>query len=115
MRDGLKEGKDFDYLYHPEFLEGSAYEDFFDPPKIVIGHNKESSKVKLDKIYKTFNDSLKIFTTLKEAETVKYVDNIYHALKVTFANEVGDFCNEFDINPKEVMKIFKRDKKLNIR
>ncbi len=115
LKDDLKEGRDFDYLYHPEFLrEGSAYEDFFDPPKIVIGHNKESNKVKLEEIYKSFKDSLKIFTSLKEAETVKYVDNIFHALKVTFANEVGDFCNEFDIDSKEVMKIFKRDKKLNI-
>lgn len=112
---GLIDGEDYNLSFHPEFLrEGSAVNDFFDPPKIVFGNNKQS-KSKFAEVYNSSLFSKKpIFTNLRISECVKYVDNIFHALKVTFANEVGDFCKSTDIDAEEVMAIFKQDKKLNI-
>jgi len=112
---GLIDGEDYNLFFHPEFLrEGSAVNDFFDPPKIVFGNNNQSES-KFADVYNSDMFSQKpIFTSLKISECVKYVDNIFHALKVTFANEVGDFCKSIHIDAEEVMSIFKQDKKLNI-
>lgn len=101
-------------LYHPEFLrEGTSVYDFNNPPKIVIGMEDASKITKLEELYKRIES--KIFkTTVQNAECVKYLDNIFHALKVTFANEVGDYCSEKGLDTSEIMSIFKSDTKLNI-
>jgi len=52
--------------------------------------------------------------TLEVAEAVKYTDNAFHALKVTFANEVGRVWSTRDADPAQVMEIFAQDRKLNI-
>ena len=112
---GKKLGEGFEFLYYPEFMrEGSAVYDYYHPPKIVIGElNNGASEVLLN-IYDEKYNAPRIICDPTIAEMVKYCDNIFHALKITFANEIGHFCKSLDIDSHEVMDIFCQDKKLNI-
>jgi GDP-mannose 6-dehydrogenase len=101
-------------VYNPEFLrEASAIEDYFNPPKIVIGTlgGKPSASMA------ALNEGIEapIFEVgLREAEITKFVDNSWHAVKVAFANEIGRVCQNLDISARDVHAIFKSDTKLNI-
>jgi GDP-mannose 6-dehydrogenase len=107
-------GADFGVCHNPEFLrEGSSVKDFFDPPKTVIGELDRASGDLVVPLYTSLNAPL-IRTDLNTAEMVKYVDNSWHALKIGFANEIGNICKSFRIDAHEVMKIFCQDNKLNI-
>jgi GDP-mannose 6-dehydrogenase len=107
-------GKDFGICMVPEFLrEGSSIDDFYHPPKNVIGEYDKRSGNALARIFKPIEAPL-IRTTIKAAEMIKYVDNSFHALKVTFANEVGNICKELGIDSHKVMDIFCMDHKLNL-
>jgi GDP-mannose 6-dehydrogenase len=107
-------GRDFGVCHNPEFLrEGSAVKDFHCPPKTVIGELDQASGDLLVQLYAGIPGPL-IRTDLKTAEMVKYSDNSWHALKIGFANEIGNLCKSFDIDAHEVMKIFCQDQKLNI-
>jgi len=109
-----KAGTDFGVCHNPEFLrEGSAVKDFHAPPKTVIGELDKASGDMLATLYEKLQAPL-IRTDLETAEMVKYVDNCWHALKIGFANEIGNFCKVFDIDAHQVMNIFCQDKKLNI-
>ncbi len=111
---GKKAGADFGVCHNPEFLrEGSAVKDFHTPPKTVIGEVDKASGDMLAKLYEKLQAPL-IRTDLETAEMVKYVDNSWHALKIGFANEIGNLCKSFGIDAHEVMNIFCQDKKLNI-
>jgi len=111
---GKKAGTDFGVCHNPEFLrEGSAVKDFHAPPKTVIGELDKASGDKLATLYEKLSAPL-IRTNLETAEMVKYVDNSWHALKIGFANEIGNLCKAFSIDAHEVMNIFCQDKKLNI-
>jgi len=111
---GKKAGDDFGVCDNPEFLrEGSAVEDFNFPPKTVIGEFDRASGEMLVSLYAKLDVPL-IRTDLETAEMVKYVDNGWHALKIGFANEIGNLCKSLSIDGHEVMKIFCQDKKLNI-
>jgi GDP-mannose 6-dehydrogenase len=111
---GKQAGIDFGVCHNPEFLrEGSAVKDFHCPPKTVIGELDEASGDLLAKLYVGIPGPL-IRTDLKTAEMVKYVDNSWHALKIGFANEIGNLCKSFGIDAHDVMKIFCKDQKLNI-
>lgn len=112
---GKKAGDGFAICFHPEFLrEGTAIDDFFSPPKTVIGAADEKDAKIVASLYEgKFDDNL-IFTTLETAEMVKYVDNTWHAVKVSFANEIGRICQACDTDGHEVMDIFCRDRKLNL-
>ncbi len=108
------ESENFNLFFHPEFLrEGSAVKDYYNPPKIVVGELKPGTASRVLELYKKI-DAPKISTKIDVAEMVKYSDNIFHALKISFANEVGYYCNSKNIDSIEVMDIFKKDKKLNI-
>jgi GDP-mannose 6-dehydrogenase len=109
-----KAGVDFGVCNNPEFLrEGSAVKDFNSPPKTVIGESDPTSGDLLASLYARLAAPL-IRTDLETAEMVKYVDNSWHALKIGFANEIGNLCKSLSIDAHEVMKIFCEDKKLNI-
>ncbi len=87
--------------------------DFNSPPKTVIGEFDRASGDMLAALYAKLDAPL-IRTNIETAEMVKYVDNSWHALKIGFANEIGNLCKSFSIDAHEVMKIFCQDKKLNI-
>lgn len=112
---GKAVGDGYEVLFHPEFLrESSAVWDFFNPPKIVVGEKRSGSAKTLLDIYPASIEAPRIVCPIEEAEMVKYCDNMFHAVKVTFANEVGMFCRTQGINSQHVMDIFCQDRKLNI-
>ncbi|MEL6289056.1 MAG: nucleotide sugar dehydrogenase [Pseudomonadota bacterium] len=107
-------GQDFGLCFNPEFLrEGVAVADFFAPPKTVIGASDARSQAMVRSIYETIDERV-IFTSIEVAEMVKYVDNVWHAAKVTFGNEVGRLCRRLDVDSHAVMDIFVQDTKLNL-
>jgi len=111
---GKKSSVDFGVCNNPEFLrEGSAVKDFRYPPKTVIGEIDQASGDMLESLYKKLDAPL-IRTNLESAEMVKYVDNCWHALKIGFANEIGNLCKSLGLDAHMVMQIFCQDRKLNI-
>jgi GDP-mannose 6-dehydrogenase len=99
---------------NPEFLrEGSAVYDFFNPPKTVVGSDDTVAADAVLALYDGIAAPV-IRTSIRTAEMVKYVDNVFHALKISFANEVGTMCKAVGVDSHEVMDIFAQDTKLNI-
>ncbi len=111
---GKKLGPDFGVCFNPEFLrEGVAVADFFAPPKTVVGASDQRAAKAVSDVYNTIDENV-IFTSIQAAEMVKYVDNVWHATKVSFGNEVGRLCKELNIDSHDVMDIFVTDTKLNL-
>jgi len=111
---GKVAGKDFGVCNNPEFLrEGTAVYDFYNPPKTVIGEIDERGGAMLASLYEKMDAPL-LRTEIETAEMVKYTDNVWHALKVGFANEIGNICKELGIDGHKVMDIFCQDTKLNL-
>ena len=107
-------GIGFGLGYNPEFLrEGTSIKDFFDPPYTVIGADDEKVMEAVKQVYSMLDAPL-IEVPIKVAEMVKYVNNAFHALKVTFANEIGSICKQQNIDSHQVMEIFCMDRKLNL-
>jgi GDP-mannose 6-dehydrogenase len=113
-QSGRAVGNGYEVAFHPEFMrEGSAVHDFYHPPKIVVGERQEGAADRLWDLYED-HDAPQFATSLEAAEAVKYVDNAFHALKITFANEVGQILRAHGVDSREVMEIFRHDTKLNI-
>lgn len=111
---GKRSGEHFGVCINPEFMrEGSAIYDYDHPPKTVIGSDDERSAAPVRAIYAKLDAPL-IVTDLRTAEMVKYVDNSWHALKVTFANEIGRLAKAMTIDSRALMSLFCMDTKLNI-
>lgn len=111
---GKKAGADFGVCMVPEFLrEGSSLHDFLHPPKTVIGEFDINSGEPIVNVFRQIEAPL-IRTQIKIAEMVKYADNSFHALKVSFANEIGNICKELSCDSHKVMDIFCMDDKLNL-
>ena len=111
---GLTAGKDVHVVYHPEFLrEGTAVEDFDNPPKIVVGEAHTGAGDVLFSIYEKY-EAPHFRLALSEAEMVKYCDNLFHALKITFANEVASVAKSIGVDARRVAEVFCADTKLNI-
>lgn len=111
---GKREGKDFRVLANPEFMrEGTAIKDFFEPPFIVIGEPNPGAGDSLAALYKCV-DAPQVRVSIRAAEAIKFACNAFHGLKITFANEIGQFCKTHGVDSHEVMDIFCRDNKLNI-
>lgn len=111
---GRRVGVGFGLAYNPEFLrEGTAVSDFRNPPRTVIGEFDQQSGDRVAKIYSALDAPL-IRTDIRTAELVKYADNAFHALKITFANEIGALCRAEGIDSHRLMDIFCQDTKLNI-
>jgi len=111
---GKKAGTDFSICNNPEFLrEGTAVKDFHSPSKTVIGELDQASGDMLANLYAKLDAPL-IRTDIETAEMIKYIDNSWHALKIGFANEIGNLCKSFSVDAHRAMEIFCLDKKLNI-
>ncbi len=111
---GKRAGVDFGVCNNPEFLrEGTAVYDYRNPPKTVIGETDDRAGAILASLYEGL-DAPMVRTSVEVAETVKYVDNVWHALKVGFANEIGNVCKALEIDSHAVMDIFCKDVKLNL-
>jgi GDP-mannose 6-dehydrogenase len=111
---GKKAGRDFSVCINPEFLrEGTALKDFYAPPFTLIGADEENAAALLRTLYANVDAPVYV-TPVKAAEMVKYSCNCFHALKVTFANEIGNICKELGIDSHQVMNIFCQDTKLNL-
>ena len=111
---GKKAVIDFGICINPEFLrEGSSLKDYHAPPFTLIGADDEETVNAVRSLY--INIDAPVFvTSLKTAEMVKYVCNCFHALKVSFANEIGNICKALEIDSHEVMNVFCQDTKLNL-
>ena len=111
---GKSMGKDFGVCVNPEFMrEGTAVADFLDPAMTIIGAADSRHASLLRELYSWAPG--RIFeTSFTSAEMVKYVCNAWHALKVSFSNEVGTLAKQLDVDAEAVMEIFAADTKLNI-
>ena len=111
---GKRSGVDFGVCNNPEFLrESTSVYDYYHPPKTVIGETDSSAGDMLASLYAHLDAPL-IRTSVETAEMVKYTDNVWHALKVGFSNEIGNICKAVGIDGHEVMDIFCKDTKLNL-
>jgi GDP-mannose 6-dehydrogenase len=111
---GKKANVDFGVCSNPEFLrEGTAVYDYYNPPKTVIGESDARAGDVMVELYSNLKAPL-IRTSIETAEMVKYTDNNWHAVKVAFANEIGNICKAAGIDSHKVMDIFCQDTKLNL-
>lgn len=106
--------KDFAIVSNPEFLrEGTAVYDYYNPTFTLIGSDCNQALEIMENIYENINAPI-YRTKFEVAEIIKYVNNAFHALKITFANEVGNICKGMNIDSHKVMEIFCKDTRLNI-
>jgi GDP-mannose 6-dehydrogenase len=111
---GKKAGRDFGVCINPEFLrEGTSLKDFYSPPFTLVGADDEDTAAIVSRLYSKIDAPLYV-TPVKAAEMVKYACNCFHALKVSFANEIGNVCKGLGIDSHEVMRVFCEDRKLNL-
>jgi GDP-mannose 6-dehydrogenase len=111
---GRRMGRDFGLCTNPEFLrEGSAIDDYDHPCQIVIGELDARSGDSVQNLYEAIQAPI-VRTSIDAGEMLKYVNNAFHAVKVAFANEIGNLCSVHGVDGREVMEVFCRDRKLNI-
>ena len=111
---GKKAGVDFGVCFQPEFLrEGSSIRDYDHPPYTIVGGNCEAAVEQVRALFQHL-DSRFLVTNIRVAETLKMACNAFHALKITFANEIGRVSQSMGIDGHEVMRLVCADKRLNI-
>jgi GDP-mannose 6-dehydrogenase len=111
---GKIQDRDFAVVSNPEFLrEGTAIKDYYDPPLTLIGSSSDGAIELMKEVYSGI-DAPFVTTDIQVAEMIKYVNNSFHALKVSFANEIGAICKKLGIDSHELMRIFCMDTRLNI-
>lgn len=114
QNSGRKKNLDFAVVSNPEFLrEGSSVFDFYNPPLTVLGSDSQVALSILSELYSFTNRPI-VNVEIKVAEIIKYVNKSFHALKICFANEIGNICKAMEIDSHEVMNLFVMDKQLNI-
>ena len=114
QESGKTAGSGFAVVVNPEFLrEGTAVADFMHPPYTILGSDDDGALDLVASLYSDLEAPLHRVPT-RVAEMVKYANNSFHAVKVTFANEIGNLCKEMGIDSHRVMEIFCQDTKLNL-
>lgn len=107
-------GAEIALAVNPEFMrEGSSLTDFAAPALTLAGCESEATAGLVRTLYAGVEAPF-VHTTIETAELAKYTANAFHALKVCFANEIGDVCEALGADPQEVMRIFRMDRKLNV-
>jgi len=110
---GKLRNEHFSIVSNPEFLrEGSAVKDFMSPPFTVIGTDSEKGFEVCRIVYHDINSPVEK-VTIETAEMIKYINNSFHALKIVFANEVGEICKSIGVDSQEIMDLFIKDTHLN--
>jgi GDP-mannose 6-dehydrogenase len=111
---GKKAGRDFGAAYYPEFLrEGSAIEDYDQPGAIIFGVADDAARDALLELHRQFPVKPRLMS-VRSAEAVKYVNNAWHALKISFANEIGLISKALGVDSHDVMDALCSDRRLNI-
>jgi GDP-mannose 6-dehydrogenase len=111
---GLKAGRDFSLCFQPEFLrEGTSINDYDNPPLTVVGTEDDEAEQILRSVFGHLPCEF-VRTSIRTAEMLKYACNAFHAVKVTFANEIGRVSQVAGVDPHEVMKFLCMDRQLNI-
>ena len=111
---GRQIGQGLSLVFNPEFLrEGSSVKDFHNPPQTVVGSLDEAGYLAMEHMYAGLPGAF-VRTSTEIAESVKYLCNVFHALKIVFANEAGSVLKACGLDGREVMKIFCQDTQLNI-
>ncbi|HTW67786.1 MAG TPA: nucleotide sugar dehydrogenase [Bryobacteraceae bacterium] len=114
VRPAFGDGAAVSVVSHPEFLrEGSAVRDFFEPSLLVIGGGDRAAVERVADLYLPLGVQPSL-VSLRTAEMIKYASNAFHAVKISFANEVGAMCEQVDVDGHEVMSTLCEDVKLNI-
>jgi GDP-mannose 6-dehydrogenase len=115
---GGRVGETFGISMHPEFLrEGKSIHDFYHPPFTIIGTDSTEEYERICSMYAASKPPIggeRIHCSIAAAEAIKYGCNLFHAAKITFANEIGLFCKQAGVDSRQVMQILCRDDKLNI-
>jgi len=110
---GKKVGRDVGIAINPEFFrEGTSLRDFYSPPFTLIGAEEEDAML-VRRLYQNVNAPIFVMG-VGAAAMVKYACNCFHALKVSFGNEIGNICKALSIDSHEVMDVFCQDTKLNL-
>jgi len=111
---GKQVNEDFAVISNPEFLrEGTAVSDYFNPPYTLIGSDDKFAAEKLGSLYNSLPAEI-IYVERRIAEMIKFVNNSFHALKISFANEIGNLCHALGVDSHKLMQIFSKDTILNI-
>ncbi|MDW8320877.1 MAG: UDP-glucose/GDP-mannose dehydrogenase family protein [Armatimonadota bacterium] len=111
---GKQHGEGFHVCVNPEFLrEGTAVYDFYHPPLTVIGSQSAEAARRVAQLYAGIPTEC-VQTDLRTAEMVKYASNAFHALKITFANEIGAWCKQEGVDSHVVMRLLTMDTRLNL-
>lgn len=108
----------FDVVSNPEFLrEGAAIKDFLNPDRVVVGVSSEQAETVMEKIYRPIARSGRpvIMTDIRSAELIKYASNAFLATKITFINEIANFCELIGANVKEVARGMGADSRIGSR
>lgn len=111
---GKCDGVDFDVCFMPEFLrEGTSIRDYDNPPYTVVGSRSEKASNLIQELFAKLECGFHR-TDVRTAEMLKYSSNVFHATKITFANEIGRLCQAYGVDSHKVMELFSRDTALNI-